>query len=254
MAYYLGTLFESLKSTEYISLLVKTRKKTEELTLLDTFRQIEDALDYFEIEGLIEDKVLYWKNKLKREYKSDQYLKKKDSEELKKDVITLDEMLFSEFINRPILELNHKGLLNPKELLKTSEGKPSAVFDAKIWKRLPKIAKSDFSDSAKCLLTEAATPAAMVGLRGIEAIIRKYYSVRISDHKKKPLADLIKDLRALPETNKKLLGYLDYIRAEKRNLAQHPNKTFTQKEAERIFMEIVNAVHDIYSDIDCIQK
>jgi hypothetical protein len=94
----------------------------------------------------------------------------------------------------------------------------------------------------------------MVGLRGIGAIIKKYYSVRIGDPKKKMLAELIEELKRLPNANKKLLGYLDYIRAEKRNLAQHPNKSFTQKEAERIFMEMINAVHDIFADIDCLAK
>lgn len=45
--------------------------------------------------------------------------------------------------------------------------------------------------------------------------------------------------------NKQLILYMDYIRSEKRNIAQHPTRIFTQKEAERMFMEIVCATHDI---------
>ena len=60
---------------------------------------------------------------------------------------------------------------------------------------------------------------------------------------------LIKEMRELPDANKKLLDYMDYLRSEKRNLAQHPNKTYSQGEAERVLMEIINAVHDIFSDM-----
>ncbi len=249
-AYDLGACIESLKSAEYLSTVVKTRKKTEDLSLLETFRQIDIILKVLGIEGNISDKTIYWVNKLESEYKSDQELRKKDSEELSKDVEALDDMSFRELIDRPVLELSHKGALNPKALLKTSRGEHSAIFDKKIWTRLPDIAKSDFSDCAKCLLTEAPTPASMVGLRGIEAIIKQYYEIKIGNPKKMMLGQMIKELRDLPNANKKLLGYLDYLRSEKRNLAQHPNKLFTQKEAERIFMEIINAVHDIYCDID----
>ena len=46
-----------------------------------------------------------------------------------------------------------------------------------------------------------------------------------------------------------MLNNLDFLRSEKRNIAQHPEKIFSQKEAERIFMDIISAVHDIYEDM-----
>ncbi|MBN1357565.1 hypothetical protein JW988_02240 [Candidatus Bathyarchaeota archaeon] len=253
-AYYLGTLIEYLRSMSYILPIVKTRKVTEELTVLDTFREVEKILEYAEIEGLIEDKVCYWKNRLGRDYRSNQTLKKKDAEEIRNDAKAMDELLCTEILNRPALELCYRGRLDSKELLRTSEGKRSALFNIKTWKELPKIAKSDFADSATCLLTGASTPAAMVCLRGMEAVIRKYYRTKIGDPKRKGLFDLIDELKKLPNANKSLLGYLDYIRAEKRNFAQHPNRIFTQEEAERVFMQIVNAVHDLYSTSDNLKS
>ena len=150
---------------------------------------------------------------------------------------------------RPFIEFK-KGALNQKALIFTSEGKPSNIFDKKVWKALPKIAQSDFSDAAKCLLVEASTPATMVALRGIEAVIRRYYAQKTKKaSEKKNLGSIIKELHKTPQANKKLLDYLDYIRSEKRNIAPHPDKVFTQREAERIFMEIVSATHDIYAEI-----
>ena len=45
------------------------------------------------------------------------------------------------------------------------------------------------------------------------------------------------------------LGYLDYIRDAKRNFAEHPNKIFDQREAELIFMQVLNLVQDTYTEI-----
>jgi hypothetical protein len=118
MVYFLGTLVESLKVAEIYAPLVKTRKKTEELPLLDTFRLIQDEIEELEIEGIVEDRVAYWINKFKRNYRSGQHLKKEDSDELLIDAKTMDEMIFRELIDRPILELSHKGALNTKALLK----------------------------------------------------------------------------------------------------------------------------------------
>lgn len=66
---------------------------------------------------------------------------------------------------------------------------------------------------------------------------------------KKILYQIIDELKNLPDANTKLLGYLDYLRSEKRNLAQHPNKTYSQGEAERGLMHIINAVHEIFSNM-----
>jgi hypothetical protein len=202
----------------------------------------------------IEDESIFegaqeWIRKLDRTYKRGQKIKKQDGKGLSEEADRWQDLIYKELCARPCIEFQ-KGALNQKALVLTSEGKPSRVFDKKVWKDLPEIAKSDFSDAAKCLLVEASTPATMVALRGMEAVVREYYTLKTKKApQKKNLGTIINELHKMAEVNKKLLGYLDYIRSEKRNIAQHPDRIFTQREAERIFMEIVNATHDIYGEI-----
>lgn len=207
----------------------------------------------------IDDEIIFgdlgdWILKLEKNYKKGQKINKKDGKELSEDADRWQTLMSKELCARPCIEFQ-RGALNQKALVDTSEGKPSSIFEKKVWKELPKIAQSDFSDAAKCLLAGAATPATMVGLRGIEAVIREYYTLKTSKPaEKEDLFDIIKKLEQMPRINKKLLGYIDYIRAEKRNIAQHPNNVFTQREVERTFMEIVCATHDIYADIPSSKK
>jgi hypothetical protein len=250
-AYYLGGSIEYLKNIqEFSEVIVKERKKGN-ILLLDILRQISKDLDEYEISDIIAVNVDFWITKLRREYKAGQKLKESEAKDLSINAEKLDEMLTGELLNRPIIELTGKGALNQQALLETSEGNPSAIFSKKIWKKLPTIAKSDFSDAAKCLLVKASTPATMVALRGLEAIMRDYYCFRTENEcGKKALGTVLRELKSLPDAKGGLLGYIDYLRSEKRNLAQHPDRTFNQKEAERIFMEIINAVHDVYSVMD----
>jgi len=211
------------------------------------------AVGFLEIcnidDEVIFDNIREWIAKLERTYKKGQKISKKDGKALSDDADHWETIISKELCARPCIE-SEKGVLNQKALMDASDGKPSSIFDKKVWKELPKIAQSDFSDAAKCLLAGAATPATMVGLRGIEAVIREYYALKTNKPaEKENLFDVIKELQQMPQINKKLLGYIDYIRAEKRNIAQHPNKVFTQREAERTFMGIVCATHDIYADI-----
>lgn len=209
-------------------------------SILLAFCDIEDEDLWAEIQQ--------WIRKLDRTYKKGQKISKKTGKELSIEAERWQDLIYKALSARPFIEFG-KGALNQKALVLTSEGKPSNIFNKKVWKDLPHIAQSDFSDSAKCLLVGASTPATMVALRGIEAVIRRYYTLTTKKSpEKKNLGTIIRELHKMPQTNEKLLDYLDYIRSEKRNIAQHPDKIFTQREAERIFMEIVNATHDIYAE------
>ena len=117
---------------------VKTRKTTQDIPLLDAVREIREILDHFRIEGLIDDKVYYWLNRLKRDYRSNQTISEKDAEELSAETISLDELLTSELVNHLMLGIVYNGVLNIEDLLVASEGRRSVFFDAKIWKKLPK--------------------------------------------------------------------------------------------------------------------
>lgn len=247
-AYYLGTSIEYIKHLkDFDDVIVKSRKK-KDAPVLDVLRGIANDLEENEMNPLIQMDFDHWITKLRREYKSGENIKEADAKELTIEAHKFDDMIADDLLGRNIIELEEAAVLNTQALLETSEGKRSSIFETKTWKKLPSIAKSDFSDAAKCLLVKASTPATMVGLRGFEAVMREYYCFRTKNEcGKKNLGDILRELRKLPDANEKLLGYIDYLRSERRNLAQHPDKQFSQKEAEGIFSEIINAVKAICS-------
>lgn len=217
--------------------------------VLFALRRCLTILEQNEVDGDFQSRVHGWIKYFERDYRRGEKLTKKDAESLKKDVEKWTTMLRRELKERPCIEMV-KGALNQKALIDTSLGKSSSFFAEEIWLKIPEIARSDFSDAAKCLLVKTSTPAAMIALRGTEAIVREYYTFKTGmTGEKKPLGTIIRELRAQPDANTSLLGYIDYLRSQKRNLAQHPDKIFTESEAERVFMEILNAVHDIYSEM-----
>lgn len=217
--------------------------------VLYALRQALSTLRENDLDGDLQSLVSEEIRLLQREYRRGEKITKSDAEKLNKKVERWSTMLRRELKERPCIEMV-KGALNQDALIKTSKGEPSPFFDEEIWKKLPEIARSDFSDAAKCLLVKTSTPAAMIALRGMEAVVRKYYTVKTeSGSEKKSLGTIVREMRSHPDANASLLGYIDYLRSQKRNLAQHPDKIFTESEAERVFMEILNAVHDIFSEM-----
>ena len=240
----LGTVIEFIRQSE-----TKHEVKGKGW-LIDNLHHFLALLTVCDIEDeIVSEDAQNWLRKLDRTYKKGAKISKQDGKELSQDSDRWEELIYKELCARLFVEFK-KGALNQKALVLTSEEKPSPIFDKKVWKALPKIAQSDFSDSAKCLLVGASTPAAMVALRGIEAVIRRYHALKTKKtSEKKNLGTIIQELHKIPKINQKLLDYLDYIRSEKRNIAQHPDRIFNQRESERIFMEIVSATHDIYAEI-----
>lgn len=179
----LNNAFELGSNVEYIKhivchteeKLVKDRKRKGWLTILDILRQIQNDLAVHGIDGDLKDHVSDWIIKFEREYKAGDAIKPKDAEELSEDAGGWETIIRRELESRPSWELSRKGAFNYKALLDTSHNQPSAIFHRNVWEKLSSIAKSDFSDAAKCLLMEASTPATMVALRGMEAVVRDYY-------------------------------------------------------------------------------
>ena len=185
--------------------IVKDRKRTE-VWILDVLREIFNDLTVDGFDDLTQDLVREWVTKFERDYKAGEKIKPEDALELSDDAYQLGTLISRELFNRPSRELYRKGALNYKALLETSRKQPSAIFDRNIWEKLSSIAKSDFSDAAKCLLVEASTPATMVALRGMEAMVRDYYCYKKGKKcGRKILNTIIKELRDLPDANTKLL-------------------------------------------------
>lgn len=143
--------------------------------------------------------------------------------------------------------------LNPIELKKVAEQKPSEFITSEIWEKMSEIEKSDISDAAKCLLMGTATPSVMVALRGAEASLRTYYSrktgINPSEKTWRQLTKELKEKAGNLGLKDAFIGYLDYIGDTKRNFAQHPNMIYSLREAVMIFMQVLTFVEDIYREI-----
>ena len=234
------------------SLSIKPNVKGENF-LLESFRRLESHLKECDLNHNLQAEISQWIEKLDKNYEENKKITNDDAETLFREAIKWAETISRLLQERRVLELTRTGALNQKALLDAAVGEPSAFFEEKTWNALSDIEKSDFSNAAKCLLASIPTPAVMVALRGAEATIKKYYEFKTSDSaKEKMWGSVIKELkRCATELNIEdtFIGYLDYIRDAKRNFAEHPNKIFDQREAELIFMEVVNLVQDTYAEI-----
>ncbi len=224
-----------------------------ETWLLSTLERLKRRVEECRLNSEVQQEVAAWIKKLSKNYKDKEEIRPKDMEQLNKDGDRWRDLLQEELLERILFEFLPSGALNQTELQKTSEGEPSAFFEEKIWNALSQIEKSDFSNSATCLLCGLPTPAVMVALRGTEATVKKYYEHKTGDNaQEKMWGPMIEELKRRSEELKiraTFLGYLDYIRDAKRNFAEHPNKIYDQRDAELLFMETVNLVQDTYTEM-----
>ncbi|GAH05264.1 unnamed protein product, partial [marine sediment metagenome] len=130
---------------------------------------------------------------------------------------------------------------------------PSEYFPEHVWDKLTDIEKSDYSDSAKCFMLDSGTPSVMVSLRGAEASLRNYFeTISGEPAEKKTWGQMTNALKTKAEElgiDDSFISFLDYIGKAKRNIAQHPNKIYSIREAVIIFMQTVAMVEDIYAKI-----
>jgi len=212
-----------------------------------------NGLSFFDLDPDFEGEISGWAKKLDENYDKDLRITDDEALKLFQDATKWEDLINRFLLERPVFELIRSGALNQKALLALSEGKPNAFIDDKTWNALSEIEKNDFSNSAKCLVVGIPTPAAMVVLRGAEATVKKYYEFKTgSSAEKKTWGSIVRELKSRAKElriQETFLGYLDYIRDAKRNFAAHPNKVFGQRQAEFIFMEVINLVQDTYAEI-----
>ena len=137
-----------------------------------------------------------------------------------------------------------EGMLNYNRLLR--EGVQSLLGDI-TWK-LDKIVSHDLDEAIKCLSYGAPTASVMIGLRAVEGMLKQVHTHLTGDQSKKmwkQLLDGIKeDLKGKGIEETPLFGYLEYVR-EMRNQVDHPDRSFTQLEAEGLFMHAIDIVKEV---------
>ncbi len=137
-----------------------------------------------------------------------------------------------------------EGMLNYNRLL--TEGVRSLLGDT-TWK-LDKIVSNDLNEAIKCLSYGAPTASVMIGLRAVEGMLKQVHTNLTGDQSRKMWKQLLEgiqeDLKAKGIEDSPLFGYLDYIRGM-RNQADHPDRTFTQLDAERVFMHAIDIIKEV---------
>lgn len=150
-----------------------------------------------------------------------------------------------EIINRDFSELR------PTSGILDYQKSPSHVLDGLLGDVVLKISpmvRQDLEESLKCLRFGAPTASVMVGLRAVEGWLRELFIHLTGQTTKKTWFELIKEIQKL--LNEKgiatdpVAGFLNYVR-DVRNTADHPDKTFSQVEAEQVFVAATTAIREL---------
>ena len=235
-AFRLGAELENL----YIWSTVRTKVKGKQ-GLLANLKNVTKHIEYLDF--AIETTQLHqWIDKL-TQYRGTRLLTKDDSAELRETIKCWRVLVEKELFDKPIIEVSARNL-QPKDIA----AGPMSFVKPEIWRRLSRIARSGLSDATKCLATGAHTAAAMVCFRVTEDIVRRYFKFKTGKKPPKSWKELLDILSKRQNIRHSLIGHLNYLR-DRRNEAEHPERTFHQEEAERIFMAVIDLAHEIYSEI-----
>lgn len=123
------------------------------------------------------------------------------------------------------------------------------VFEEATWTFIPDNAKFDITEGGKALLFNLPTSASFMFLRALEDCIRKICN-NVTREKQRTfgqaLVEIEKNVAKFDIEQRdfeRQINFLKYIKDEFRNPSAHPDKTFTQKEAEQLF-QVINVSID----------
>ncbi len=144
---------------------------------------------------------------------------------------------------------DHDTILN---IARLEEDGAEGFFGAEVWVNLSDIVKHDLEESAKCLIFSLPTASGIMALRGLEDIVRQFHQhvtkASPGATSGKTWGQLIIDLEK-HNANSSILGYLKYLKDEKRNPLNHPDMTLTVHEAEANFFMVKDAIIKIVGEM-----
>ena len=124
------------------------------------------------------------------------------------------------------------------------------VFEKETWDFIPESAQYDIIEGGEALLFNLPTCSSFMFMRALEDCIRKLCDKL--ETKKQNITfgvaiNIVVDGRENFDINQKVferqIDFLKYIKDEYRNPSAHPDKTFSQKEAEQLF-QVINVAID----------
>jgi len=234
-AYFLGENVEWLKDVINEEACVDVKGNR---IIIDELEIIFNSLFVNKLSENTQYEIKRYIDKLNMTFKVQQMVKHEDVVILKERLKIWSDRISTDLNERKVIEVFTDGILNPKHLMIGG----ISFFREEIWNELSDISKNDLNDACHCLLTQSWTPAVMISLRAAEDSVRILYkTVTGKDVKKKSLYNIIEELKKEEQANKILLNYLDYVRSI-RNRAEHPDEIFSQYEADRVFLQVVDMI------------
>lgn len=184
-----------------------------------------------------------------RSYKANRKVRKSDCRSLSEDVGSWHDVIWDNLSRAYALRLCMEGSLNYPQL--PEKGVQSFFQGKTYWDRLSKTSKTDLQNAAFCLMCGIPSASAMCSLRAAEDVFGQYYKSETGgEASKKTWNTCLRKLEARQDANKELLGQLDFIRKYRRNAAAHPGKLFSQKEAEKILLSVIESVEMMLAECE----
>jgi len=225
-------------------------KTTRDESIVNSLYWVRDALNRNEINRDIASSISDYASRINSKYsmKPSSILDYSDQQETSMKIKLWLVLVEKELKQRRILEPAKMGILNQEQLYETSSRMANEFFN-NVWWGMSEIEREDFAEAARCLLAQSWTAAAMISLRGLESILRKYYTFKTKNEVgRKGMYTLIDELQQIEDISKTLLGYLNYLRGI-RNMAEHPDRIFHQIGAETVFTQVAGAAREIYAEM-----
>lgn len=147
---------------------------------------------------------------------------------------------------------------NKRYSIEILTAKIEKLFSANTFDKLPSIAQFDFKECGMCLALDRYTASAYHILRGIEDVLKFYYSTlttiapTTSDTWFKftqGIEDGINNGTINPAPAEELRMNLDNLRKFYRNKTQHPDKIYTEDEVQDLLGIGVKTVNEIITDL-----
>jgi len=224
-------------STIYGNTLVK---KGSEPFLLHCLKSSKETLEQINWCSSVQKEMGNWINKFSK-YKKESHLSKEDMEKLRGDVekwysIIRNESKYSFFIEED------KRMVIPNKLY---SGASEFFSDRHNWEKLENQTKKDLNDACLCLLYDLPTPACMILFRALEGSLRNYYKLKCNIDEKINWGQILSSLKKYPNIDESLLNHLDYLRKNFRNPVEHPDISFSIREAENIFGMVIDTIEKL---------
>lgn len=127
-----------------------------------------------------------------------------------------------------------------------SEDSVLKLFPEELTNQIGDKSSNDIRDAVWCLVYSLPTPAAMLLFRTAEGELRKYVK-KVAGKPCDKWNDNLKKLEESAKANRSIKKDFDWLK-DKRNEVEHPDKRYTQDEAEEILHRLSGLLKSIYNE------